>query len=171
MKTINTVKPVKAMAMISAIDQAIIKNAISKVVSKPMVGKTESPIVKPMATKTEAPKALFTLIADKAMQLPKFLHSAIANHKAFGRFTGTNGNCTLTNEGATWFANREGRAWGTVESDKEYREAITGARYEIKQHHGVDWPVKANGMPYAVGCGFIGRMAFFRVLSKASSAK
>lgn len=168
MKTTQTTKPAKAFAMISHIDQAIIKNAVAKLAvsklanGKANAGKANATVetVKPMA-------GLFSLVAGKVMAMPKFLQSGIANHKAHGRFSGTNANPTLTQEGAIWFANREGRAWGSAESDKEYKEALAGARYTVKPHHGVTWPMKDNGMPFPVGSGFIGRMAFFRVLADA----
>jgi hypothetical protein len=158
-----------------AANKAAKNTPIAKAAAKALETAPKAASVSPKAEvspKVEtAPKALFALVAGTIMAMPKFLGSAISNHRAHGRFSGTDKAAILTQAGAVWFANREGREWGSKASDIEYTEGLKGAGYTVKEHSGVQWPMKANGMPYPVGSGFIGRMAFFRVLAMASNKK
>ncbi len=97
---VKTVKPVKAFAMTSATDQAIIKNAVSKLA----LGKTNS--AKPGTTVGAAnpPKALFALIAGTVRAISnKQIKGAIAYHVSSGNLEKTDTGVRLTAQGAAKF--------------------------------------------------------------------
>ena len=96
----KTVKPVKAFAMTSAIEQAIIKNAVSKLaLGKANAGKADTTV-----GAANPSKALFSLVAGTIRAISnKQIKGAIAYHVSLGNLEKTDTGVKLTAQGATKF--------------------------------------------------------------------
>lgn len=97
---VKTVKPVKAFAMTSAIDQAIIKNAVSKLANgKANAGKADTTV-----GIANPSKALFSLVAGTIRAISnKQIKGAIAYHVKLGNLEKTDTGIKLTSQGAAKF--------------------------------------------------------------------
>lgn len=96
----KTVKPVKAFAMTSAIDQAIIKNAVSKLA----LNKTTSAKPDTKVGSVSPSKAVFALVAGTIRAIAnKQIKGAIAYHVSLGNLEKTDSGVKLTSQGAAKF--------------------------------------------------------------------
>lgn len=99
--TVKTaVKPVKAFAMVSAIDAATIKNAVSRLAN----GKATSGKADATVESATPSKALFALVAGTVRAIAnKQIAGAIAYHVKLGNLEKTDTGVKLTTQGAAKF--------------------------------------------------------------------